>query len=56
VFAGRGRDGKPRAFFFFFFRFVIFVHPNTSVYNSINEVEPRLGTNIEVFSGSITLT
>jgi hypothetical protein len=48
MFAGRGRDGKPRAFFF---AFGIFVHLNTSVYISGNEVEQRLGANIEVFSG-----
>jgi hypothetical protein len=34
----------------------ITVHRNTTVYININQVELRLGMNIEVYSGSITLT
>jgi hypothetical protein len=34
----------------------IVVHRNTSVYININQVELRLGTNIEVHSRGITLT
>jgi hypothetical protein len=34
----------------------IVVHRNTSVYININQVELRLGTNVEVYSGNITLT
>jgi hypothetical protein len=34
----------------------IIVHLDTSVYINRNEVEPRLGTNIEVYARSIALT
>jgi hypothetical protein len=32
------------------------IHHNTSVYIKMNEVEPRLGTNVKVYSRSKDLT
>jgi hypothetical protein len=51
-----GRTGCSKFPSVFGLELVIMVHCNTSIYIMRNEVEPRLGTFIEVFARNIYLT